>query len=95
MSERLLYYYVSDYFGTGEGVTVCILVTPKSVTDGAMEMFREEFDDFYMRGIQEYTKEEILDTVYSKYIPEAVWKMIDENDFGNLKWTCKFHINFS
>jgi len=102
-----LHYVVSDYYATGEGRTISILITYGSTREEDYEngelkrsmnfiLLREFallFDWFYYQGAEILTKEEFL-ARYKSFISESVLKML-ESEIGNFHYYSQFHINLS
>lgn len=104
-------YVVSDYFGTGEGVTKALLVTRAYPSRNdldenheplygkhciAMNQFHEIFGPFLSYGAEVISKEDFLKR-YEQFIPDYTKRVINgEVDTpGNFKWFGEMHINYS
>lgn len=106
MSES--YYYVkSHYFGTGEGMTLGLLVTraypTKEQLDAgytgeqiALAQFDKTFGSFLGIGATIISKETFL-TEHQDYIPEFVRRAVREEiqTPGNFRWAAELHVNYS
>lgn len=105
------YYVVADYFGTGEGVTKCLLITRAypSIDDldenyelryssetVALKQFDEIFGSFFGRGADIYTKDLFLEQ-FEQFIPDFTKRVINNEvkTPGNFKWFAEMHINYS
>jgi hypothetical protein len=98
---------VSDYFGTGEGRTLCFFVSrcyPKSCdydenrqvintkVERAQRDFEKLFGDWYVKGIEFLPRKEFF-TKYSQYLPQRLVELKDE--LCILEYHSKLHFNFS
>ena len=98
---------VSDYFGTGEGRTLCFFVNrcyPKSCdyvenrqvintkVERAQRDFEKLFGDWYAKGIEFLPREEFF-TKYAQYLPQRLVELKDE--LCILDYHSKLHFNFS
>lgn len=101
-------FLVSNYFATGEGNSVCLLVTkayPRKedyLEDGelansaefrAAREFIEQFGGFYAMGVENLPKEEFFKK-YKQYLPSFLERLVEEGA-GNINYSMKFHLNFS
>lgn len=95
-------YLASDYYATGEGRTICFLVTkayPRREDSSNSEKFRaarefiEQFGGFYAQGMENLPKEEFFKK-YKQYLPSFLERLVDEGA-GNINYSMKFHLNFS
>lgn len=79
-------YLVSDYYATGEGRTVCILITPAVPAD---KEFLELFGDWYIRCAENLPKDVFFEK-YGRYLPSFVLPI------GNayVHYSMKLHINY-
>ena len=88
-------YLVSDYYATGEGRTVCILITPAFPKDGmssklvAAKEFLELFGNFYIRCAENLPKD-IFFEKYGHYLPSFVLPIGD----AHVHYSMKLHINY-
>lgn len=89
-------YIVSEYSATGEGRTVCILVTKAYPREGmssklvAAKEFLEAFGD--ITYAENLCKDDFLKK-YSRYLSPFLEKVLD-SDAGNVYYTMKLHLNF-
>lgn len=100
-------YLVSDYHATGEGRTICILITKayprlvdykdskliNSEEFRACREFTENFDSYYL-PIAVFLDVEEFFKVYGRYVPLFLETMV-HSDIGNLNYAMKFHFNFA
>jgi hypothetical protein len=87
-------YAVSEYYATGEGYTVCIMIMPGVYTLDALKgHFSAEFGDWYTVGMQVLAKTEFL-SEWGEYIPEHIQILINR-DCKMFNYTSQFHINLS
>lgn len=98
-------YLVTNYYATGEGSTVCMLITkayPKN-NDGidktpeeiALNEFREKFGGYLALGVENMPKDKFIER-YKNHLPEFVLRFIQEDGkAGNFNFSQRFHINFS
>jgi hypothetical protein len=100
-------YLVSDYYATGEGRTICLLITcgytiqDDYLEDGATlknsEKFRvarefiEEFG-YFAQGAVNLSKEEFMKR-YGKFVPDSVQYMLDEP--AKIRFIQRFHFNYA
>lgn len=110
MKEELYQFLVSDYYATGEGRTICILITraypwaedyaedeiiKHSAEYRANREFTVKFGGWYAQGAENLTREQFLDKV-GHYLPEFVRKILtDPEQPGNLNFAQEFHLNYS
>ncbi len=81
---------ISENFATGEGATVCILITKNA--DGAVARFAKLFGPYGQ--VIPYTKENYKK--YCKYMPEYVQHAIESEVVpGAFEFYSSFHINYS
>ena len=91
-------YLVSDYYATGEGRTVCILVMNALPREGmssklvAAKEFLEVFGDFYIRCAENLCKDDFFKR-YGRYLPTYVEKVLDSGA-GMVYYTMKLSLNF-
>jgi hypothetical protein len=102
------YIYVrSHYFGTGEGMTLGLLVTRAlpnreqydnelSRETVALMQFDETFGSFLGRGAVAISKHTFL-TENEDFIPKHVKQIVNggKQTPGNFKWSAEVHINYS
>lgn len=81
---------VSDYSATGEGLTVCILVTNHGSEEKLKEKFVELFGDFFSIGMEVVTGTDR--ERYYRFIPEIIF---NGRNLCGLTWHGQFHINCS
>lgn len=89
-----LFYLVSDYYATGEGRTVSILITSGDYDDTEYSHLREFYDLFgpyYFLSLEFITKDELL-TQYKSCVPELVPKLIGS---GYCNFYSQIHFNGS
>ena len=90
-------YAASDYFGTGEGSTVCLLVTKAYGVGTELEIaekeFSEHFGAYFASGIEFFTEEEFFDR-FSNYLP-AFFHDVIRDGAGNINYKMQLHLNFS
>jgi hypothetical protein len=100
-------FLVSSYFATGEGNTVCLLMTQASrckiedFDEGtlittkefrAKRRFAELFGDFYAEFSETISREEFFSR-YSDYLPERLKSL--ESMLCNVEYHSELHYNFS
>jgi hypothetical protein len=97
MMDHLLF-FVSEYYATGEGITVSILITVGAPSnqenvESARKEFVELFGEFISIGIEQLTRAEFVPKV-DKYIPPKILENLDTS-CCNFKYYSQFHINCS
>lgn len=87
-------FYVMDYFATGEGRTLMIMVDRSSNLDLSMQEFVNFCSPYYAPLIKSYTKELFLER-YGGYLPSPLRVMLNySNDIPSLKFLQEFHFAF-
>lgn len=81
---------VSDYAATGEGLTMCILITNYGSEERLKEKFVELFGDFFSIGMEVVTGTDR--ERYASFIPEFI---TNEQKSCGMTWYSKYHINCS
>lgn len=110
VNDELYQFIVSDYYATGEGRTVCVLITraypwaedyaedetiKRSAKFRAAREFIVKFGRHAAEGAENLTREEFLDKV-GHYLPEFVKNVLSDSDQpGNFNYAQEFHLNFS
>ena len=90
----------ADYFGTGEGRTIMLLVTrgygqEKTPNHNAVKEFIEHFSEYMARGIKFHERDEFLET-FENALPPFVHKFLtDDTPAGNFSYRGETHMNFS
>lgn len=101
-------YVVGDYYATGEGRTVCILITraypnaeQRDRSDSAKliaaQQFIERFGSFIASGAENLQYEDFLKR-FGHMLPEVIKKILRagrDDTPGNFTWASEYHINFS
>lgn len=87
-------YIVSDYYATGEGRTVCILITPAFPTEHSSKLvaakeFLELFGNWYIRCAENLPKDVFFEK-YGHYLPSFVLPIGD----AHVHYSMKLHINY-
>ena len=91
----MMQYIVSDYYATGEGRTVCILVMNAPPKEGmssklvAAKEFLEVFGNFYIRSAENLCKNDFFEK-YGHYLPSFVLPIGD----AHVHYSMKLHINY-
>ena len=107
LTEELYQFLACDYYATGEGRTVCLLITRAypTVDDhpdntpavrAALE-FASEFDSFYLQGAENLTREEFLKR-FGHHLPDYVHNILNAGVGeipGNFNFKQTLHLNFS
>ena len=102
-----LHYIVSDYYATGEGRTISILITrayPRTedyengnlkdnLKERLIREFAECFDPYLAFNAEVLEKEAFLQR-YKNHLSELVIRQLDSLS-GNFHYHSQFHINFS
>lgn len=89
-------YLISQTSATGEGITICLMVTSESMRDEIADDYFLGFFDYYYANFREFvTKEQFLE--YKNYIPEIVQKHIngEVSPAPYFIWHSRFHVNYS
>jgi len=93
-TDERLTYMASEYYATGEGTTVCLrIAVDLRGRDELKRNFIERFP-YYGVTVEFYDREEFFNW-YNDYIPVAVKRVINEDEFGHIEWTSMFHVNYS
>lgn len=87
-------YLVSDYYATGEGRTVCILITPAPATEHSSKLvaakeFLELFGNWYIKCAENLPKDDFFKR-YGHYLPSFVLPIGD----AHVHYSMKLHINY-
>ena len=95
-------YLAGDYYATGEGRTICLLITracarQEDYLDGTLkngEKFRaaREFLEEFKHLPENLSKEEFIKR-YGKFVPDSVQYMLDEP--ANIHFTQRFYFNYA
>jgi hypothetical protein len=98
-------YLASDYYATGEGRTICLLITrgytiqDDYLEDGATlknsEKFRaarEFLEEFGHLDAENLSKERFIKR-YGTFVPDSVQYMLDEP--ANIHFIQRFHFNYA
>ena len=85
-----------DYFATGEGMTIGIVMGYAQSADQIRSMVNEHFGSYYGAGAEVWPKLHIPPG-RSALVPEAVLKVVSEPErvFGNFFYASKYHLNQS
>ncbi len=98
-------YLASDYYATGEGRTICLLITgayprqddylddtlKNSEKFRAAREFIEEFD-YFAQGAVNFSKEEFMKR-FGQFVPDVIQRMLDKP--ANIHFTQRFHYNYA
>lgn len=89
-------YLVSDYFATGEGRCVSILITQEKEKVEAAKQFLELFGDWYFQGAENLTHEEFWKK-YHAYMPLYAKRLLEDaaGPPGMFNFYTQLYINFS
>lgn len=100
----MYHFLVSDYYATGEGRTICLLITraypmvdeyDKDPDVIAEEEFTKRFGEFLSMGVEAVNQEEFMKR-FGHYLPEYLKKLLENEDQpGNLNYMSQFHLNYS
>lgn len=84
-----------DYFATGEGRTIQVLITYAENEADAIKKFGVEFDPYFAIGAE--AKEGIIENELTQYLfSEKILQRVKEIEgVGNVKLSSEFHFNFS
>jgi hypothetical protein len=88
-------FFISIHEATGEGRTVCILIT-NQVFPNSTELrtaLKEEFGPWMLIGVREYNKENFMQ-LFGQYLPPKVVDALDTAPF-NFLYKAAFHTNYS
>lgn len=85
-----------DYFATGEGMTIGIVMGYAQSADEIRRMVNEHFGAYYGAGAEVWSKLQIPPG-RSALVPEAVLKVVSDPELviGNFFYTSKYHLNQS
>ena len=89
-------YLVSDYFATGEGRCISILITQKAEKLEAAKDFLDLFGDWYLRGAENISHEEFWKK-YHHYVPTYVKNLLEDvaGPPGAFNYYSQMYINFA
>lgn len=93
-------YLVSDYYATGEGRTISIMITPTS-REGEdrdrylKDTFEGQFGEWFANGLEEFSKHD-FESRYANFLPEIVYDILAA-DYppAYIHWFGQIHYNFS
>jgi hypothetical protein len=88
-------FFISIHEATGEGHTVCILIT-NQVFENATTLrtaLKEEFGPWMLIGVREYDKQQFLQ-LFEQSLPPKVVQALDTAPF-NFLYKAAFHTNYS
>lgn len=85
-----------DYFATGEGMTIGIVMGYAQSADQIRAMVNEHFGAYYGAGAEVWPKLQIPPG-RSALVPEAVLRVVSDPEMviGNFFYTSKYHLNQS
>ena len=86
-------FLATDYAATGEGLTICLLIS-NSRHPRPEELFRERFGDYFTIGLEELDQETMLKR-YKSYIPKIVKRDLENEVQAHFIWSAEFHKNMS
>lgn len=87
-------YLASEYFGTGEGITICLYIARCHDIDDEIQSFKQRFG-FYTEYFEMFERKYFLEQ-YKRLIPTQVAKMLATSDIpGGFVWSCEYHLNYS
>lgn len=87
-------FYVADYFATGEGRTIWIMIDRNYDTKQSLQKMKEFVGEYYERSIDKYTEEDFLKW-YKHLLPDAIKNMIEREDVPSMCFKQEFHFNYS
>ncbi len=91
-------FVVADYFATGEGRTIMLLITkaygPSDPETNAREQFAKLFGDYFAIGAEIITWEDMKKD-YENFLPPAILKYMNNPDAPGFSWHTSFHFNYS
>ena len=85
-------YVVSDYFATGEGRTLSILITRDRSKKEIMQEFIDLFDAYYAIGLEFVEREELV-SKYNAFLPSFVMKKLEQG--YPVEYFGQIHFNIS
>lgn len=106
MTNELYQFLACDYYATGEGRTIALLITrayPWAGDDNTSAEFRAvreftvKFGGFLTQGVEHLPREEFLKR-FGNHLPEYVHKVIAAEGHdrpGNFNFAQEIHMNFS
>ena len=93
------YFMVSDYYATGEGSVVMILITRADMLteEEAIQNYREYFGGYHASGVEILERDEFL-IRYGNHIPQYLYNLTDpDSDFPGIvpaiHYTSTLHLN--
>lgn len=96
MGEYSTYTVVSEYFATGEGMTVSVMIGAWKTRDEALSQFIKEFGGYFGLGAV------VHDGIYREFssgemlISDQLEKCLEKNiGFGYVIFKTQLHMNFS
>lgn len=87
-------YYAADYFATGEGRTIWIMIDRNYDKEQSLQDMKEFVGDYFEGSIEEYTEEDFLKW-YKKLLPDSVKNMIEKKNVPMMRFKQEFHFNYS
>lgn len=86
------YFMVSDYYATGEGRTISILIATGETEYSAIKEFYELFGSHLLLSVEFVPRNFFFET-YGQFIPlSLIQKTIDK---GHMNYSSQFHINLA
>ena len=89
-----MFYISAEYFATGEGITLMLLVTSAATEKSALEQFKAHFDPFYLPYVEFHIKEQFIER-FDHMLPSSVKKRINDKDDGYFTWQSSYYVNYS
>lgn len=86
-------FLATDYAATGEGTTICLMITNTRIPQPE-DLFREKFGDYFTIGLEELDQETMLKR-YKAYIPKIVKRDVENEVNAYFVWSAEFHKNMS
>ncbi len=94
MTEDHFTCYVVDYFGTGEGRTIFLMISSHWDKGEILENFKSFLGTpHYYGGIDEFPEKVFLEK-YGDYVPYKIRKMMKEKETSFFTFQQKFHFSY-
>lgn len=93
-SEPFFVFFVSDYFATGEGQSINILVERNYDKGRSLQKFINFVGSYYAPSVEELSEEAFLER-YSNLLPPALVSTIERKTVPGFEFLQSYHFNYS
>ena len=99
MDEPFYKYRVIDYFATGEGRSIWLMICPNNSPSYPVDYLQNRWEKFvnveyYLYGTEELTEEEFMKK-YGSLIPHHIKAQVHRRDQPVFTWQQHLHVNYS